>query len=94
MPPPDLPDDDFVPLTELKPKPIAPPPTQAKSSTSNNTGARKTVNEKSLAELRAVLNSFKNKNSETPKVVQPPPKEIKEIPEEDLKKMLHVDQDK
>ncbi len=92
MPIPDEPDDDFVPLKELKPKSN---PNPAGVSNNQNGSGKKVVNEKSLAELRAVLESLnKNKPKEVPKVnVEEKNKntEVKEIPEEKLKAMLQVD---
>jgi len=99
MPPPDLPaDDDFVPLKDLKAK-IVPPPVinntnNQNTSNANNGNAKKAVNEKSLADLRAVLQSL-NKN----KPVEVKPAKIsetetfsgKEIPEDKLRQMLQVD---
>lgn len=79
-------DDDFVPLKELKPKIVV----QANNQ-------KKEVNEKSLADLRAVLqNLTKDKKvvaAEEKKPVEEK-KEIKEIPEEKLKQMLEVDNNK
>jgi hypothetical protein len=90
-PQPDLPsDDDFVPLKELKPKPVPTP-----INGNENNGAKKVVNEKSLSELRAVLQSLnKDKTKEAPKVNNEEKKEgaeVREIPEDKLKAMLHVD---
>ncbi|MFA7252862.1 MAG: type IV secretory system conjugative DNA transfer family protein [Candidatus Paceibacterota bacterium] len=67
-------DDDFVPLDQIKPKITAQNP------------VKKNVNEKSLAELRAVLESFKKDKVETK-----PKETIKEIPEEKLRQMLQVE---
>ena len=92
MPPPDLPaDDDFVPLKELKAKV---PVIENKSNNFNNGSGRKEVNQKSLAELRAVLQSLnkdKKTEPEPPKIVSPETKEIKEIPEDKLKDLLKVE---
>ncbi len=103
IPKPDLPsDDDFIPLKELKPK-LA-PITNDPSNVSNNTNsiAKKTVNEKSLSELRAVLSSLnKDKAKEPAKALTEEKKETlpqdkindkpKEIPEDKLREMLKVD---
>jgi energy-coupling factor transporter ATP-binding protein EcfA2 len=84
IPKPEPLDDDFVSLEDLKPK--TPEKTQI------NNGAKKVVNEKSLAELRAVLQSFnKNKSLEPPKekpIISE--NKLKEIPEETLKKILKI----
>ncbi len=102
VPPPklDLPNDDFIPLKELKVKiPI-------ENSNSNITNNKKVVNEKSLSELREVLRSF-TKDKKDAKVVnqvesmpeKSKPAKIsetetfsgKEIPEDKLRQILHVD---
>jgi hypothetical protein len=88
LPPLEPTDDDFVPLQELEPvvKQIA-------SGSVVDTGPKKAVNEKSLAELRSVLQSFKNKTNNP---VENKPEKVdntspKEIPEETLKNILKVD---
>jgi len=103
MPKPGLPpDDDFVPLKELKVKPII---TNNINHINNTINAKKEVNQKSLSELRSVLQALtKNKKSESPppliKEVEIPktikkeePKETnipKEIPEDKLRKMIQI----
>jgi energy-coupling factor transporter ATP-binding protein EcfA2 len=90
MPPPDLPiDDDFVPLKELK---VKTPVIENKANSLNGSG-KKEVNQKSLAELRAVLQSLgKDKKTEpVPPPVSSEKKEIKEIPEDKLKALLKVE---
>jgi hypothetical protein len=91
-------DDDFVPLEELKPKINSATPIVSQN---NNSSTKKAVNEKSLAELRAVLQSFnsqKKPETNNDKAVEvknaPPPMESKpkEIPEEKLRQMLRVEQ--
>jgi hypothetical protein len=88
-------DDDFVPLKELKPQLVI-------NNTNNNGSGKKVVNEKSLADLRAVLQSLnKNKvsgsvetparpNITVPKVETSIPEKPKEIPEDKLKQILQV----
>lgn len=85
--------DDFVPLKELKSKPVF-------ADNNINHNSKKAVNEKSLAELRAVLQSLnKNKTEnkeQTQKILPSKPAEAeaftgKEIPEDKLKQMLQVD---
>jgi energy-coupling factor transporter ATP-binding protein EcfA2 len=88
LPPLEPTDDDFVPLQELKPV-----IKQAVSAPAMDNSPKKSVNEKSLAELRAVLQSFKSK---TNNVVENKPEKVdntspKEIPEETLKNILKVD---
>jgi hypothetical protein len=91
--PDDLPKDDFVSLKDLKPHFVE------KTVDNQNNAVKKVVNEKSLSELRAVLQSFnKNKPVEPIKPVENKKSEpvmnenkIKEIPEDKLKKMLQVD---
>lgn len=97
IPPPDLPEDDFVPLSELKSRPIV-----INNITNNNhpvgnqnSEGRKAVNEKSLADLRAVLQGLtKNKNLDTGKKEEKKEliKEDKpaEIPEDKLRKILEI----
>jgi hypothetical protein len=90
-PPLDGPTDDFVSLKDLKSK--LPP----NSSTVNQSSSfKKTVNEKSLSELREVLKSFsKNKPEEIKKTNQPIiENKLKEIPEDKLRQMLRVDDGK
>lgn len=90
IPKPEPLDDDFVPLNELKPKVVVTNNTSSNHINQNNI-QKKSVNEKSLAELRAVLQSFKK---DKPEVIEKKDQIIndrpKEIPEEDLKKMLQV----
>ena len=90
-PPLDAPTDDFVSLKDLKSK--LPP---SIPTTNQGSGFKKTVNEKSLSELREVLKSFnKNKPEEIKKTDQPPVEnKLKEIPEDRLRKMLQVDSGK
>lgn len=91
IPPPDLPaDDDFVPLKELKAK--SPVVDSSKANNLNGSG-RKEVNQKSLAELRAVLQSLgKDKKTEpVPPKVSPEKEVVKEIPEDKLKALLEVE---
>jgi hypothetical protein len=87
MPKLDEPTDDFVSLKDLKSK--LPP----SSSVNQVSGFKKAVNEKSLAELREVLKSF---SKDKPKSVPPAVLEnkLKEIPEDKLRKMLQVDNNK
>jgi len=81
---PDPVDDDFVPLNQLK-------------SNNNQNGVKKNVSEKSLAELRAVLDSFKKEKKESrpisPPIIETKSTELKpkEIPEDKLRQMLHVE---
>jgi len=96
--PPGLPNDDFVPLKELKAK----IPLENKDNSSAN-GAKKAMDPKSLSDLRAVLQSFtKDRNNakfantkdnlgkaEEKNLVKP-----KEIPEDKLKQMLQVEDSK
>lgn len=91
LPPLEEVDDDFVPLKELKPKAQEKP-----VIIGQNNGVKKAVNEKSLAELRAVLQSFnKDKNIEKLKpAVAKSSDEVKEIPEDKLREMLQVDNKK
>jgi len=90
--PDDLPADDFVSLKDLKSKFQEKPTTPVQ-----NSNVKKTVNEKSLSELRAVLQSFsKNKpeelKKEEPKVKQNVAEDkVKEIPEDKLRRMLQVE---
>ena len=91
VPKPEPLDDDFVPLEELKPK-VNIQASVVNNSQNINSVTKKAVNEKSLNELRAVLQSFKkDKPPEIKKddsvIVE---NKIKEIPEETLKNMLHV----
>ena len=99
MPPLDKPTDDFVSLKDLKSK------LPSSSSVNQGSGFKKTVNEKSLAELREVLKSFsKDKPKSTPndssgqeiKKTNPIISEnkLKEIPEDKLRQMLQVDDEK
>ena len=105
IPTPDLPtDDDFVPLKELKSKIVINNVVNNNQTSSNtNNNAKKVVDEKSLADLRAVLqNLTKNKKVElklsektieekktlTPSKLDDKPKEI---PEDKLRQMLQVD---
>jgi hypothetical protein len=98
--PDDLPSDDFVSLKDLKSKitPVA--------VGRNNINAKKAVDEKSLSELRAVLQSLtkdkkqdnKEKKEEkildkpkTTKVSETETSMVKEIPEDKLRQMLQVD---
>ena len=95
-----LPDDDFIPLKELKVKPIV--VNNNINIQSGGTGMKKVMDQKSLSELRSVLQSLnKNKNEVKPPLVV---KEViinkeeikkddklKEIPEDKLKQMLQVD---
>ncbi len=78
------PTDDFVSLKDLKSK----LPTTPAMPTNP---PKKEVDEKSLAELRSVLQSLgKGKNNDTVKEVKDKPKEV---PEAELKKILHVEKD-
>ncbi|MEI6191335.1 MAG: hypothetical protein WCP24_03165, partial [bacterium] len=90
-PPLDEPTDDFVSLKNLKSK--LPSGSQVANQSS---GFKKTVNEKSLSELREVLKSFsKNKPEEIKKTNQPiVENKLKEIPEDKLRQMLRVDDGK
>jgi energy-coupling factor transporter ATP-binding protein EcfA2 len=90
-PPLDGPADDFVSLKDLKSK--LPP---SSSTINQGSGFKKTVNEKSLSELREVLKSFsKNKPEEIKKINQPIiENKLKEIPEDKLRQMLRVDDGK
>jgi len=90
-PPLDGPTDDFVSLKDLKSK--LPPSSLA---VNQGSGFKKTVNEKSLSELREVLKSFsKNKPEEIKKTNQPVAEnKLKEIPEDKLRQMLRVDDGK
>ena len=83
------PNDDFVPLKELKAKVIP-------VNKNINSNIKKEVNQKSLSELRAVLQSF-TKDKKNDKVTVPKEKEpekLKEIPEDKLRQMLQVDNNK
>lgn len=63
--PDDLPDDDFIPLKDLKVKTEAP----IDNLNVKNSSVKKVMDPKSLSDLRAVLQSFtKNKISPTPPV--------------------------
>jgi energy-coupling factor transporter ATP-binding protein EcfA2 len=94
-------DDDFVPLKELKAKPSVINNITNNNQTINNNGSgRKIVSEKSLAELRNVLQSLnKDKSKEATKTEDAKPAKIsetetfsgKEIPEDKLRQMLQVD---
>src|SRR3989339_928063 len=75
--------DDFVPLKELKAK------SNVVNSANGVNNGKKVVSEKSLSELRAVLQSL-NKNKDKPKGEIPTENKIKEIPENELKKMLEI----
>ena len=90
-PPLDGPADDFVSLKDLKSK--LPP---SSSVVNQGSGFKKTLNEKSLSELREVLKSFsKNKPEEIKKTNQPiTENKLKEIPEDKLRQMLQVDNEK
>jgi hypothetical protein len=90
-PPLDGPADDFVSLKDLKSK--LPP---SSSVVNQGSGFKKTLNEKSLSELREVLKSFsKNKPEEIKKTNQPiTENKLKEIPEDKLRQMLRVDDGK
>jgi hypothetical protein len=95
VPKPEPLNDDFVPLEELKPKTIVRPDVFTQQN--NNSGqVKKAVNEKSLSELRAVLQSFNKNKTEEVKKNEPivNTNKPKEIPEETLKKMLHVEKNK
>jgi hypothetical protein len=90
----DLPsDDDFVPLRDLKIK-----SNEVGNVKFNNINGqvKKEINQKSLLELRAVLQSLnKNKttsasNSEQPKSFVDEKREVKEIPEDKLRKILEI----
>jgi hypothetical protein len=95
--------DDFVPLKELKSKPIVINNVTNNNQTVNNNG-RKLVSEKSLSELRAVLQNL-NKNKIKEDISSPELKKAetveksdvvvkdtpKEIPEDKLRQMLKVD---
>jgi len=90
--PDDLPKDDFVSLKDLKSKFQEKPA----SPTTQNNNVKKAVSEKSLSELRAVLQSFsKNKPAEPVKVEKKeavsPEFKPKEIPEDKLRQMLQVE---
>jgi energy-coupling factor transporter ATP-binding protein EcfA2 len=91
-PEPELPNDDFIPLKELKTKIINP----TNISEVNRSQPKKEINDKNLTKLRAVLQSL-NKNK--PEPVKPSgtetsadqvKKEVKEIPEDKLKQMLQL----
>jgi hypothetical protein len=96
----DLPNDDFIPLKDLKVKSV-----ETVNNITNNTvinhnniNNKKPVNEKSLAELRAVLSGLnKDKPKEIPRVEISKDTKIikdekpKEIPEDKLRQMLQVD---
>jgi len=85
-------DDDFVPLTELKVKTLPIQNINNNTTSTNNKSEynqnKKVVNEKSLSELRAVLQKInKPKDQEINK------KEVKnkEVPEDKLRQILQVD---
>ena len=87
-------DDDFMSLQDLKGKipdnPIVMKKAEVSSSSLN---AKKTMDPKSLSELRSVLQSL-NKNKIEDKAPAPPPvpnNKPKEIPEAELRQMLQVD---
>ena len=88
--PDDLPKDDFVSLKDLKAK-IVPPSVinnitnNQNISNANNSNAKKVVNEKSLADLRAVLNNLKKDKKEVLPADKP-----NEIPEDKLRNMLKI----
>jgi hypothetical protein len=90
IPTPEMPvDDDFVPLKELKvTKPVV------SNNNYNNGSGKKVVNEKSLSDLRAVLqNLTKDKKPEVKETLTNDKVNDKpnEIPEDKLRQMLHVD---
>jgi hypothetical protein len=97
------PDDDFVPLKEVKIKTVMPENNVA--SNNSNLSSKKEVNQKSLADLRAVLENLKKdkkvipepvKNDESVKKVEEikpvvqEKTEIKEVPEDKLRKILDI----
>jgi len=87
LPTPDLPNDDFIPLKELKVK----LPVENKGDNLKN-NIKKVMDPKSLSELRAVLQSFtKNKTNDKVAPVKENSEKPKEIPEDKLRQMLHVD---
>ena len=110
MPLPDLPADDFVSLKDLKIKvaevKVENNITNNSKQTTNNINSKKIVNEKSLADLRAVLQNL-TKDKPVDKENKPPKSELtvgkesltnnkindkpKEIPEDKLRQMLQVD---
>jgi hypothetical protein len=87
MPIPDLPNDDFVSLKDLKPK-IG---LLNNNKNPNNNYTKKVPDQKSLAELRAVLQSLnKNKTNEVSKPAVEVKDKPKEIPEDKLRQMLNL----
>ena len=85
---PDLPDDDFVPLKDLKPKIES---TNNQTNNNLNNHNKKVPDQKSLAELRAVLQSLnKNKSNEVSKPSVEEKNKPKEIPEDKLRQMLNL----
>jgi hypothetical protein len=87
MPIPDLPNDDFVSLKDLKPK-IG---LLNNNTNTNNNYNKKVPDQKSLAELRAVLQSLnKNKTNEVSKPAVEVKDKPKEIPEDKLRQMLNL----
>jgi hypothetical protein len=106
----DLPDDDFIPLKELKPKinnvtNLNNQIININNNSSQNNTVKKTVNEKSLADLRAVLQNLSKEKKESKEIKPELPKKEgdlinktetitenkpKEIPEDKLKQMLQV----
>jgi hypothetical protein len=91
--------DDFVPLKELKVKPVPVNNVSNVNANNVNNNVKKAVNQKSLSELRAVLQSF-TKDKKNDKVVNQvesnkpadnKPEKPKEIPEDKLRQMLQVD---
>jgi energy-coupling factor transporter ATP-binding protein EcfA2 len=89
MPIPDLPNDDFVSLKDLKPK-IGLLNNNTNTNTNNNYN-KKVPDQKSLAELRAVLQSLnKNKTNEVSKPAVEVKDKPKEIPEDKLRQMLNL----
>jgi energy-coupling factor transporter ATP-binding protein EcfA2 len=93
VPPPisNPPDDDFVPLKDLKPK-IESFNNQTNSVVGNGVNHNKKVpDQKSLAELRAVLLSLnKNKQPEKSENTVEEKNKPKEIPEDKLRKILDI----
>jgi energy-coupling factor transporter ATP-binding protein EcfA2 len=93
---PELPhDDNFMSLNDLKGKIPDNPATIKKADAVNNlkSNTKKIMDPKSLSELRSVLQSL-NKNRTEDKASPPAPAQVnkpKEIPEEELRQMLQVD---
>jgi hypothetical protein len=84
--PPEIPtDDDFVPLKELKVVPPVSVSSSANNNYNNGNSGKKVVNEKSLTDLRAVLDNLKKDKKEVLPADKP-----NEIPEDKLRNMLKI----